>query len=636
LNNISKTNFVGFTPPLTNSVKKAIILTAGIGKRLRPFTDRLPKCLAPVNGVPTLINALRQLNRAGIDEVVIVIGHHKEKIRECVKDSFDGMKITYIESEVYDKTNNVYSLWLARKHMTQDVLLLEGDVFFDKQLIDRMLVTSGNIAAVARYQSFMSGTVVRVDSEDNIQEMMDANHQGRGFDYSDVFKTVNIWLFRGDFLRNYFLPKLEATIDSGEVNGYYESLLTDLDYLPQHELLGVRCDDVRWYEIDDENDRLAAEYMFSSQEERFDFVSGQYGSYWRHGFVDHAYLYNLYYPPKETFAHFEKHMHELVLNYPVGQDMLAQLMADLIDQPAERIVVGNGASEFIKIISGTLGKKMIVPVPSFNEYVNAAPKGQVVEYLLKTPSFNLNVDKFAAEAKQQGAEIAVVVSPNNPTSLVIPKQDVVRLAKRLADQRCMLVLDESFIDFASSYSSITLVHELEHHLNLAIIKSLSKSYGIGGLRLGCLLTANREFLSQIRGGVHIWNINGFAEAFLRIAPRYRCEFVQSCERVRADRDNLYHGLCTIPGMTVYKPDANFVFCRLPDHAEDGQDVTRSLFLEDNIYIKDCAGKSLERGNRYLRIAARTSAENDTLVKALKRIVATSAAQPKLLNASINN
>jgi histidinol-phosphate/aromatic aminotransferase/cobyric acid decarboxylase-like protein len=103
-----------------------------------------------------------------------------------------------------------------------------------------------------------------------------------------------------------------------------------------------------------------------------------------------------------------------------------------------------------------------------------------------------------------------------------------------------------------------------------------------------------------------------------------CEFVQSCERVRADRDNLYHGLCTIPGMTVYKPDANFVFCRLPDHAEDGQDVTRSLFLENNIYIKDCAGKSLEQGNRYLRIAARTSAENDTLVKALKRIVATSA------------
>jgi threonine-phosphate decarboxylase len=267
---------------------------------------------------------------------------------------------------------------------------------------------------------------------------------------------------------------------------------------------------------------------------------------------------------------------------------------------------------------------MIIPVPSFNEYVNAAPKGQVVEYLLKTPSFNLDVDKFAAEAEQQGAEIAVVVSPNNPTSLVVPKQDVVRLAKKLADQNCMLVLDESFIDFASSYSAITLVHELDRHPNLAIIKSLSKSYGIGGLRLGYLLSANRDFLGQVRGGVHIWNINSFAEAFLRIAPRYRCEFVQSCELVRADRDNLYHGLCTIPGMTVYKPDANFVFCRLPDHAMNGPEVTRSLFIEDNIYIKDCAGKSLEQGNLYLRIAARSRAENDQLVEALKRIVASSA------------
>ena len=225
------------------------------------------------------------------------------------------------------------------------------------------------------------------------------------------------------------------------MNGYYESILAKLDYLPQHELLCVRCDGVKWYEVDDENDRLAAEYIFSSQEQRFDFISGQYGSYWRYGFVDHDYLYNLYYPVDEMFAHFEKHMRELVLNYPVGQDMLAQLMGDLIDQPAERIVVGNGASEFIKIISGTLGKKMIVPVPSFNEYVNAAPKGQVVEFSLEAPSFNLDVGKFAAEAGQQGAKIAVVVSPNNPTSLVVPKQDLIRLAKMLADQRCMLVLD---------------------------------------------------------------------------------------------------------------------------------------------------------------------------------------------------
>ena len=200
---ISKKNIVEVCSSRTGSVRKAIILAAGTGKRLRPFTDRLPKCLAPVNGVPILINALGQLNIAGIDEVVIVVGHLKENIRERVKDSFDGMQVTYIESEVYDRTNNVYSLWLAREHMTQDVLLLEGDVFFDKQLIDRMLATSGNIAAVARYQSFMSGTVVRVDPEDNIQEMLDANHQGPGFDYSNAFKTVNIWLFRGDFLRDF-------------------------------------------------------------------------------------------------------------------------------------------------------------------------------------------------------------------------------------------------------------------------------------------------------------------------------------------------------------------------------------------------------------------------------------------------
>ena len=92
------------------------------------------------------------------------------------------------------------------------------------------------------------------------------------------------------------------------------------------------------------------------------------------------------------------------------------------------------------------------------------------------------------------------------------------------------------------------------------------------------------------------------EAFLQIAPRYRHEFALSCERVRADRDALYHGLCTIPGMTVYMPDANFVFCRLPDDAKGAREVVRSLFLEDNICIKDCAGKSLKEGDRYIRVA----------------------------------
>ncbi|KGK98650.1 L-threonine O-3-phosphate decarboxylase [Methanococcoides methylutens] len=359
---------------------------------------------------------------------------------------------------------------------------------------------------------------------------------------------------------------------------------------------------------------------YETQSEKYEFISGQHGGYYRHDFIDHAYLYNLYFPPEEVFTSFKDKIHDLVLNYPIAQDALDDLIGDLIDQPAERIVVGNGAAELIKIISGHISNKLIVPVPSFNEYVNAAPIGKVVEFPLEFPSFQLDVDKFAAEAIKVKADVAVVVTPNNPTSILVPKSDLISLAQKLADHDCMLIIDESFIDFAHDQDKATLEHELERYPNIAIIKSMSKAYGICGIRIGYLLTANLAFAESVRKGVHIWNINGFAEEFLRILPDYRQEFVESCKQVRIDRYNMYKSLCAIPGMTVYKPDANFIFCRLPDHAQSGPEITRKLFIEHNMYIKNCQDKTLPDSDRYVRIASRTEAENCKLVEALVDVI----------------
>lgn len=355
---------------------------------------------------------------------------------------------------------------------------------------------------------------------------------------------------------------------------------------------------------------------YKTQAEKYDFISGQHGGYYRHDFIDHAYLYNLYFPPEAVFTNFKDQIHDLVLNYPVAQDALASLVGEIIDQPATRIVVGNGAAELIKIVSGHISGKLIVPVPSFNEYANAAPSGQVVQFPLEFPSFQLDVDKFAAEAIMVKADVAVVVTPNNPTSMLIPKPDLVRLAKKLESHDCMLIVDESFLDFANNPDEISLEGEIEKYPNVAIFKSMSKAYGICGLRLGYMLTANAEFAEAVRKGVHIWNINGFAEEFLRILPDYKEEFIESCKQVRADRDSLYEKLCAIEGMTVFKPDANYIFCRLPDHVQSAPVITKKLFIEHNMYIKDCVGKTQPDSDRYIRIASRTEAENCKLVAAL--------------------
>lgn len=355
----------------------------------------------------------------------------------------------------------------------------------------------------------------------------------------------------------------------------------------------------------------------TSREQQYEALATAHGGYWRYGFIDHAYLYNLHFPPERFFDLLKSQIHELVLNYPVAQGTLAGWVGDLIDQPPERIVVGNGAAELIKIVSGHIAKKLIVPVPSFNEYANAAPAGTVVEFALDTPSFQLDVDKFAAEALRCKADVAVVVTPNNPTSILVPKADLIRLVTKLADHDCMLIVDESFIDFASNRDQETLERDIARYPNLAIFKSMSKAYGICGIRIGYMLTANAVFADKVRSGLHIWNLNGFAETFLKMAPEYRDEFESSCAQVRKDRDQFYQDLCSIEGIIVYKPDANYIFCRLPDHAPSGTEVAKKLFVEHNMYIKHCEGKSMPESDRYVRIASRTPAENANIVAALK-------------------
>lgn len=347
-------------------------------------------------------------------------------------------------------------------------------------------------------------------------------------------------------------------------------------------------------------------------------LQSEHGGYWRHSSVDHAYLYNLYFPPESLFELFTDRIHDLVLNYPVAQSVLADLVGTLIGQPAERLVVGNGAAEIIKILSGSLASKLIIPVPSFNEYGNAAPLGSVIEFALDAPSFELDVDRFAAAAISGGADYAVIVSPNNPTSLLVPHSDLLRLLALLDGHDCTLVIDESFIDFADAPHAQSLEGVIGDHQNLAVLKSMSKAYGICGLRIGYLLSANEKLVSDLRDGLHIWNLNGFAEEFLRLAPDYRQEFVESCESVRSDRDALYEELQSVPGLTVYKPDANFIFCRLPDTSASGPRIERHLFIEDNIYIKHCGGKTMPDSCRYIRVACRTKQENSALVIALAR------------------
>ena len=626
-------------------VRTALLLAAGVGSRLAPLTDAAPKCLVSMNGAPIIERLVRALDGHGFERLVIVTGYKAETIRDYLGESFGGIAVEYIHSPRFETTNNIYSLWLARQVIDEPFLLVESDLVFQESLLEEML--QPDRIAISRQLPWMNGTTVTLDGDGGVSAFClgalsraDAAH----------FKTVNIYSFsRGTW--GAVCERLERRIVAGQTGDYYESVFAEMVADGSLALAPVFFPAERWYEIDTLADLEAAELLFprdsltvsdsqpacgrrragragrdsapqvrAARELDYEALAAEHGGYWRHGFVDHAYLYNLYFPPESLFEQLGSQIHELVLNYPVAQDVLAGLVGDLIGQPAQRIAVGNGASELIKIVSGHLAGRLIVPVPSFNEYVNAAPAGHVVEFALEAPSFQLDVDKFAAEAIGCKADFAVVVTPNNPTSLLVPRLDLLRLLSALAGHDCMLVVDESFIDFAQEGSRASLEAEVARYQNLAILKSMSKACGICGLRIGYLLTANETLVQRVREGLPIWNLNGLAEAFLRLAPRYRQEFAASCEQVRADRDGFYQDLSGIPGLSVYRPEANFIFCRLPDHAPSGPEVTRRLFVEDNIYIKHCQEKTMAESSRYIRIASRTRRENRAVADALRRVV----------------
>jgi len=626
-------------------VRTALLLAAGVGSRLAPLTDAAPKCLVSMSGAPILERLARSLDSLGFERLVIVTGYKAETIRDYLGESFGGIAVEYIHSPRFETTNNIYSLWLARQVIDEPFLLVESDLVFHESLLEEML--QPDRIALSRQLPWMNGTTVTLDGDGGISAVClgalscaDAAH----------FKTVNIYSFsRGPWRA--VCERLDRRIVAGQTGDYYESVFAEMVADGSLALAPVFFPAERWYEIDTLADLEAAELLFprdslitsdsqpaggrrrggragrdsarqvrAARELDYEALASEHGGYWRHGFVDHAYLYNLHFPPELLFEQLGSQIHELVLNYPVAQDVLAGLVGDLIGQPAQRIAVGNGASELIKIVSGHLAGRLIVPVPSFNEYVNAAPAGHVVEFALEAPSFQLDVDKFAAEAIGSKADFAVVVTPNNPTSLLVPRLDLLRLLSTLTGHDCMLIVDESFIDFAQEGSRASLEAEVARHQNLAILKSMSKACGICGLRIGYLLTANEALVRRVREGLPIWNLNGFAEAFLRLAPHYRQEFAASCDQVRADRDRFYQDLSGIPGLSVYRPEANFIFCRLPDHAPSGPEVTRRLFVEDNIYIKHCQGKTMAESSRYIRIASRTRRENGAVAEALRRVV----------------
>ena len=605
---------------------QAIILAAGMGKRLGELTRNNTKCMVQVNGVTLIERLLRQLDcvaeTRGLSRIVIVVGYEGQKLQNYIATLGIKTPVEFVDNPIYDTTNNIYSLYLAKDRLVEDdTLLFESDLIFEDAVIDRLLDDPyPSLALVAKFESWMDGTVVTLDEEDNIRQFI----PGKKFSYrhaEEYYKTVNIYKFGKDFSRNYYVPFLAAYSSALGRNEYYEQVLRVITMLDKPEIKALKLGGEAWYEIDDVQDLDIAESIFCAPEEKIQKIGSRFGGYWRYPQVlDFCYLVNPYFPNPRLVSELTANFERLLRNYPSGMRVNSLLAGKYFGIKQEYVCIGNGAAELIKALMESLRGKVGTVLPTFEEYPNRLPADRVAPYCAPLPDFRYTADDLMAFYGDKAVDNLVIVNPDNPSGNFIPHADLLRLCAWTKERGLRLVIDESFVDFSDEGAGNTLLTNatLEANPHLAVVKSISKSYGVPGLRLGVIASADAGLISRFKKDVAIWNINSFGEFYMQIFGKYESQYHEACALFRAERDRFMAALGAIPFLRVMPSKANYFMCEVkPPHTAASLALT--LLERFNILIKDLSRKRGIDGNQYIRLAVRDTADNDALVGALKEI-----------------
>lgn len=602
---------------------QAIILAAGMGRRLGELTKNNTKCMVEVNGVKLIDRVLTYLSHLNLKRIVIVVGYKAENLVNYIENQYGNLNVEFVENPIYDKTNNIYSLALAKdKFKEDDTLLLESDLIYEESML-RLLVDNHqpDLALVAKYEKWMDGTMVTIDDDCNILNFI-SKKEFKQSEAGKYYKTVNIYKFSKSYINNQYLPLLEAYCQMKGNNEYYEEVLRVLTMIDKSSLKALSIGDEKWYEIDDIQDLDIAETIFAEGDLKLKKYMKRYGGYWRFPkLLDFCYLVNPYFPtPKmkdELCANFDV----LLQEYPSGMFVNSLLAGKYFNINQEYVCVGNGAAELIKsAMENFTDKKVGVVYPTFEEYPNRLQKDNVVQYIPQNTDFAYTSEDLKAFFGNKDLDLLLLVNPDNPSGNYIPKNDVLGLVKWAAERNIRMIVDESFVDFTDNHKDNSLLHNdiLESNPDLMVMKSISKSYGVPGLRLGVFATSDKEIIAKMKKEVAIWNINSFAEYYMQIFAKYEKDYQEACDKFIEERNLCINELRQIPFLRVIDSQANYFLCEVKNKYTSAE-LTRILLEKADILIKDCSTKSAFNGRNFIRIAIRDRKDNSKLVETLKKL-----------------
>ena len=601
---------------------QSIILAAGLGSRLGELTKECTKCMVKINGITLIERMLRQLDRYGMDRIIIVTGYKGDILKDYVQNLGINTPVVFVDNSDYRHTNNIYSLWLTREFLEEmDSLVLESDMIFEDRVIEKMLaVDNGCGTFVARPRPWMDGSIVKLDKDNNIVYFVD-DEEVKRIDPSYYHKIVSIYKFKKRYVSEKYMTYLNEYVKKNKDNNLYESLLKVIDLDVEKKIPAEILDEEQWYEINDIQDMDIAESMFADGNEKVRKYLQRYGGYWRYPAMrDFCYLVNPYFPNERFMNEMKSNFDVLVREYPSGTAVNSLLAGHFFGVRTENICVGNGTAELIKSLMENISGNIGMVYPTFEEYPHRKKDVEVIPYYVVDKDFDYSVDDIMSYYEGKDISAIVLVNPDNPSGHFISKKDILRLEDWCRSKGRKLIVDESFIDFVEDDEWHTLLdmEVLLNHPSLIVLKSISKSFGVAGLRLGVIATADTDLIAFMKKDVAIWNINSFAEYYLQIIEKYRDDYYEAMEKFKEVRRRYLDKLSKIKGFKVYPSQANYVMCHI-ENSVTSTELADILLNRYNVLIKNLASKEgLNKGN-YVRLSVKSDEENDYIVNALMEI-----------------
>lgn len=601
---------------------QAIILAAGMGKRLGEYTKDNTKCMVPVNEIRLIDRVLTQLSELKLNRVIIVVGYKGKNLIEYLGDKYvDKLNIEFIDNSIYYKTNNIYSLALTKEKLIEDdTLLIESDLIFEKGLFNLLVQNPyPNLALVAKYESWMDGTMVCIDEDNNIVNFVPK----AAFSYNEsdsYYKTVNIYKFSKEFLLHKYVPFLEAYTSAVGNNEYYENVLRIISFLNSHELKALPISNEKWYEIDDKQDLDIAEALFADDGNIHGKFINREGGYWRFPkLIDSSALINPYFPSSKMVDEMKASFDTLLTNQS-SCSKINILLSSKCWAIRESYIVPVNSFDLLLSLRRELNGKLGVILPAMEGLDRLYKENELVIYKPNNDVFSYDSKDIISFFNEYSINTLLLTNPSNPAGVVLSKDkllDVVNWCKR---KNIVLVLDESFIDLTTNpkLDSLLVDSVLEEYNNLIILKNVSECYGVPGLQFSVIASSNMVLINKIKENAGIRNLNSFSEYFLQILSKYEKDYKRSCERLREERLVFIEALKTVNYLRVIPSESSFILVEiLKPYRFD--DVAKKMLKEYNVLLKNVSDVVGLDKREFARISIKKHLENTKILNALKAL-----------------